>query len=124
MVIFFENNHGKYAAGMLFGKFQSKKKRWAVIKIDSKFAEFETISKRHGDVREFAVNPLACIAFGAIVNSLGYRTTPDPRFNFIKSNIHFTCAARSGTKRRLNIDVISHLGIFYRMNPAWCEWIR
>ena len=111
VVIFLENNHGKYVADMLFGQFQTKRKRSTVIGIDSMLAEFEGINKRVGTVRGYAINPMASVDFGVVLGSLGYRKTPDPLFNFNRRNVHFAAACAPHVKDKLNVDLRKLLGV-------------
>lgn len=105
LVIFLENNHGKYLADMLFGQFQSRRRREVLLGIDDMLSGFERINRRNGNVRGFAVNPLSSIDFAAVFHSLGYETKPPADFGFVRRNIHVAGACVAGAKNRLPIEL-------------------
>lgn len=82
VVIFLENNHGKWLADKLFGQLQSRRKRSTLISVDDLLSECEEIRRRSGKVRGFAVNPLSSIDFSEVFYSLGYETKPSKHFGF------------------------------------------
>ena len=46
LLIFLENNHGKYLADMLFGQFQSRKRREVILGVDDMLNGFECINRK------------------------------------------------------------------------------
>lgn len=89
IVVFLENNHGKYLADMLFGQLQIRRKRSTIVGIDALLDEFEKIKKKNGKVEGFAIHPLSGISFSENLSDLGYEKRPPKGFNFPKHNIHF-----------------------------------
>lgn len=110
LVVFLENNHGKWLADMLFGQFQSRRKREVLLGVDDMLSGFEHINRKTGKAHGFAVNPLSSIDFTAVFQSLGYETKPPADFGFIKRNIHFSCACVAGAKNRLHSELRELLG--------------
>lgn len=110
LIVFLENNHGKWLCDMLFGQFQSRRRRQIILGIDDMLAAFEDVRRRNGQVEGFAVNPLASVDFAAVFASLGYETKPSPEFGFTKRNINFSGACAAGAKERLPIELKELLG--------------
>ena len=64
LVVFLENNHGKWLADMIFGQFQIRKRNSLILSVDSLLEEFEKINRPSGGhIRGYALNPLASIDF-------------------------------------------------------------
>lgn len=110
IVVYLENNHGKWLADMLFGQWQTRRKRSTLLSVDDLLSEFEAVKCKGGQVYGFAANPLASIEFSAVLESLGYRTKPPKDFGFIKRNIHFAAACNPVAKERLGCDLKQLLG--------------
>lgn len=90
---------------MIFGQFQTKKKRRMVIGIDEILHEFECTNKLVGDVWCFTVHSLSCVEFVAVLSSLGYRSSLDSKFHINKRNVHFAEAYVPDRKPKLNVDL-------------------
>lgn len=101
LIVFMENNHGNWLADMLFGQFQTLRKRTNVLGIDDLLSGFEGINRKSGNVYSFALNPLASVDFSKIFCALGYQVKPPRDFGFAKRNIHFAGACSSGAKLRM-----------------------
>lgn len=110
IVLFLENNHGKWLADMLFGQLQIRRQRSTILGIDALLSEFEAINRKRGSIEGFAINPLSCIDFATVLSSLGYGTKPSKDFGFVKRNIHFAAACVPGAKSRLPISTQKILG--------------
>ena len=84
LVVFLENNHGKFHADLLFGHFQRRSNQTIIVGIDDLLSTFEGIRGRHGrSVSGFALNPLSSVDYVQVLTSLGYATKVDPSFSFI-----------------------------------------
>lgn len=118
MVVFLENNHGKWLADMLFGQLQTRRKRSTVVGIDALLAEFESINRKNGTVQGYAVNPLSSCDFVAILRSLGYETSPPKDFGFVKHDIHFSAACRPGAKELMPAKLRSLIGEMLPSHPG------
>lgn len=101
IVVFLENNHGKFLVDMLFGQVQTRRKRSTVLGMDALLAEFQSMRRKGGSTQGFAVNPLSCVDFSVVLESLGYETKPPKDFGFVKRNIHFATACSAGAIHRL-----------------------
>ena len=110
LVIFLENNHGKYLADMLFGQFQSRRRRSLLLSVDDLLDGFESINRKTGNVQGFAVNRLSCVDFATVFDMLGYETKRPQNFGFIKRNIHFAGACVAGAKNRFPVELRTVLG--------------
>lgn len=105
MVIYLENNHGKWLCDMLFGQFQSRRRREVLFSMDDMLNGFEDVNRKSGKAQGFAINPLSAIDFAEVFQSLGYETTPPSEFGFVKRNIHFAAACAAGAKQRLPVEL-------------------
>lgn len=110
VVVFLENNHGKWLADMLFGQLQTRIKRSTLLGMDSLLTEFEQINRKSGCVQGYAVNPLSCVEFVAVLEYLGYETSPPKDFGFVKRDIHFSAACRPGAKDRMPAELRNLIG--------------
>lgn len=75
-VVYLENNHGKFLCNMLFGQFQTKRRRTGIVVIYGLLSEFETVRKTKVTVCGYAVNPLGFTEFVKMFENLGYETPP------------------------------------------------
>ena len=105
VMAFLENNHGKWLADMLFGQFQTRRKRSLILGIDDMLCGFEGVRRKQGSVSGFAVNPLASVEFSEVFRSLGYATKPPAEFGFNMRNIHFASACSPQAKARLPVEL-------------------
>lgn len=70
VIVFLENNHGKWLADMLFGQVQTRRKRTTLLSVDDLLSEFTAINRKSENVHGFAANPLSSIAFADVFQSL------------------------------------------------------
>ena len=110
LVIFFENNHGKWLADMLFGQLQAKSKRTTLLSVDDLLHEFESINRSVGTVKGFALNPLRSIDFTEVFASLGNEMKPPKEFLFTRRNINFAGACQPRAKGKLGADLLKLIG--------------
>ena len=110
LVIFLENNHGEYLADMLFGPFQSRRRRSLLLSVDDLLDGFEIINRKTRNVQGFVVNPLSSVDFATVFDMLGYETKPPQNFGFIKRNIYFAGACVAGAKNTLPVELRTVLG--------------
>lgn len=110
VIVYLENNHGKWLADMMFGQLQIRRRRSTIIGIDALLSEFESINRNDGGIQGFAVNPLSSVDFGEVFSSLGYETKPPKDFCFVKRNIHFASACASGARERLPVELQKLMG--------------
>lgn len=118
VIVYLENNHGKWLADMLFGQLQTRRKRTTILGIDSLLTAFESINRKSGSIHGFAVNSLSCVDFSEIFGSLGYETTPPKDFGFVKRNIHFSVACSYGAQNRLPVALRNLLGDLLPSEPG------
>lgn len=111
VVVFLENNHGKYLADMLFGMLQMRMRLATVLGVDGLLAEFGKL-KAHGNASftGIALNPLSSIEFTEVLCSLGYETKVPPDFGFKLRNIHFAAACAPGAKMGLTDELLNLVG--------------
>lgn len=93
---------------MLFGQWQTRRRRKTLLSIDDLLSEFENV--KGSDVHGFAVNPLSSVEFPSVFEGLGYETKPPKGFGFTKRNIHFAAACRQTAKQRLCCDLQRIMG--------------
>lgn len=111
LVLFLENNHGKYLADMIFGQFSTRRRRSNILGIDGLLTDFSKLNVRgEASIEGFALNPLSSINFSTVLSSLGYATSPPTDFAFKQRNIHFCAACAPGAKIRLPEEVRTMLG--------------
>lgn len=102
LIIFLENNHGKWLADMLFGQLQKRRKRSTILGIDGLLQEFEKIRGEHGaNIHGFAINPLSSVDFASVLRNLGYSETCHDDVGFNNRNIHFAGACTQDAKSRM-----------------------
>ena len=103
LVVYLENNHGKWLADMLFGQLQIRKRNTTILGVDGLLQAFESINRLSGGrVTGYVINPLAQIDFASILRGLGYETTPPKDFGFTNRNIQFAAACRQEAKAQLS----------------------
>ena len=90
---------------MLFGQFQSHKRREVILSVDDMLNGFECINRKTGKVIGLVLNPLSSINFTEVFDSLGYAAKPPLDFGFLTRNIHFAAECKPGVKSRLQVDL-------------------
>ena len=106
LIVFLENNHGKWLADMLFGQFQIRKRNSTILGVDGLLQEFESINRpASGRIRGYAINPLGCIDLAEVFASLGYDTKPPKEFGFKNRNVHFACACLPDARETLSPEL-------------------
>lgn len=110
LMVFLENNHGKWLCDQYFGQLQTRLKQCTTLGIDDLLEEAENVRTKMGEVRSFAINPLASIDFLCVFEELGYQVKPPKEFNFSRRNIHFSGACQPGYKALLPNDVMELIG--------------